>query len=81
MPEYLNAAETMPSACCYVTVLLILVKALNLVFILVQLQLLTKIFAHNEDPFWAFSLLLDILAGRDSSQSGMFPRVFTFCFL
>ena len=75
VPEYLNAAETMPSA-RYVTVLWIILKALNLVVVLVLLQLLTTFLDNSGDQqYWGVAVLQDLWAGRNWRQSGAFPRV------
>jgi hypothetical protein len=64
----------------YVTFCYISLKMLNLGSVLLQLYLLTLFLGktNNEnETFWGFAVIKDLIAGRDWHKSGAFPRVYT----
>ena len=79
LPDYPAAAlDFGPCASAnFLTGCYLLLKMLNLASVLFQLQVLTKFLGSADDDhqYWGVRVMQDLLAGRDWSQSGAFPRV------
>lgn len=72
-----NLVNKKSKAQCYITVLYILMKILNLVNSVGQLYLL-NVFLGHEYTLWGVGILIDLYNKRRWKTSGQFPRV-TFC--
>ncbi|KAL3076563.1 hypothetical protein niasHS_014468 [Heterodera schachtii] len=77
MPDHVDWKSVRPThssvSCFY-----ILFKLFNIGAALVQLCLINYFMVPANYTYWGFDVLADLVAGRDWSRSGLFPRV-TFC--
>uniref|UniRef100_A0A183CFT7 Innexin n=1 Tax=Globodera pallida TaxID=36090 RepID=A0A183CFT7_GLOPA len=77
VPDHVDWKSVRPTH-SFVSFHYILFKLLNLCSALVQLYLLNCFMVPANYTYWGFDVLRDLMAGRDWSRSGLFPRV-TFC--
>lgn len=81
VPEYGNYGGDGPfPSVNFVTGCYLLFKLVNVCMVLFQMHLLTKFLGHANDSggYWGWSVITDLIAGRNWRQSGAFPRE-TFC--